>query len=135
MSEFTDDLRDYSERVEAARSFLGIDAKRVEAQELQARASDPSLWDDPSKGQQVTQRLARLGADIDRYEFLRRKLDDALAIDELLSEGEDDRELDQELSDAVTELGQDLEKLELAALLSGEYDGHDAIGTLQAGEG
>jgi peptide chain release factor 2 len=135
MSEFSDKLRDYSERIEAARKFLGIDAKRTEVQELQAKATDPSLWDDPSKGQEVTQRLSRLGDDIQRYEVLRRKLDDASAIDELLSGEEDDRELSDELATAVGDLGQELEKLELSALLSGEYDGHDAIGTLQAGEG
>jgi peptide chain release factor 2 len=34
--------------------------------ELQQQASDPSLWDDPSHGQQVTSKLARLTAAVDR---------------------------------------------------------------------
>jgi peptide chain release factor 2 len=39
------------------------------------------------------------------------------------------------LASSVDALEQDLEKLELAALLSGEYDSADAIGTLNAGAG
>ncbi len=65
---------------------------------------------------------------------MQRKLDDALAIDELLNEASD-AELAAELDEAVAVLEADLEKLELAALLSGPYDGHDAIATVQAGAG
>ena len=65
---------------------------------------------------------------------MQRKLDDALAIDELLDEAPD-AELAAELDEAVVALEADLEKVELAALLSGPYDGHDAIATVQAGAG
>jgi peptide chain release factor 2 len=61
-------------------------------------------------------------------------LDDALAIDELLSEA-DDKDLEEELARAIQALERDLERVELAALLSGPYDSHDAIATLQAGAG
>jgi peptide chain release factor 2 len=71
---------------------------------------------------------------LDRFDALQRKLADALAIDELLTEA-NDTELSTELDHAVVELEADLEKVELAALLSGPYDGHDAIGTVQAGAG
>jgi len=65
---------------------------------------------------------------------LQRKLDDALAIDELLGEAED-ADLEEELAGSVGALERDLEKVELAALLSGPYDAHDAIATVQAGAG
>jgi peptide chain release factor 2 len=92
------------------------------------------LWDDPSKGQRITSSLARLKAEIDRFDALQRKMDDALAIDELLTDASD-VELARELDEAVVGLEGDLEKVELSALLSGPYDGHDAIGTVQAGAG
>jgi peptide chain release factor 2 len=66
---------------------------------------------------------------------MQRKVDDTRALDELLSEEGADAELERELASSVDALEQDLEKLELAALLSGEYDSADAIGTINAGAG
>ncbi len=102
--------------------------------DLQRQASDPSLWDDPAHGQQVTSKLARLTAEVDRYDALQRRLGDATAIDELLA-GSPDPDLEHELEQTMAALEVDLEKVELAALLSGPYDAHDAIATVQAGAG
>jgi peptide chain release factor 2 len=55
-------------------------------------------------------------------------------MDELL-EDEADAELAIELARSVEALGADVDKLELATLLSGEYDGNDAVATLHAGAG
>ena len=57
-----------------------------------------------------------------------------MAIDELLADA-DDRDLAAELDRSVDDLERDMEKLELEALLSGEYDANDAISTVQAGAG
>jgi peptide chain release factor 2 len=65
---------------------------------------------------------------------LQSKLDDAAAMDQLLAD-ESDAEMTRDLSSAVKGLGRDLEKLELAALLSGEYDAADAVATVNAGAG
>ena len=62
-------------------------------------------------------------------------MDDTRALDELLSEEGADAELERELASSVDALEQELETLELAALLSGEYDDADAIGTINAGAG
>ena len=47
------------------------------AAELEQQASDPSLWDDPARGQQITSKLARLKAEVDRYDALIARVDDA----------------------------------------------------------
>jgi peptide chain release factor 2 len=82
----------------------------------------------------VTSRLARARADLDRYDGLVRRLDEATAIDELL-DAEDDEELAAELVASVHALERDMERLELAAVLGGEFDAHDAVATIQAGAG
>ena len=102
--------------------------------ELEQQASDPSLWDDPARAQQLTTRLARLRADVDRFESLERRLADARAIDELLGQ-EGDPELERELEQTVTGLETQIDGLELTALLGGEYDHNDAVATLHAGAG
>jgi peptide chain release factor 2 len=82
----------------------------------------------------VTSRLARLNDEVERYEELQRKIDDATAIDELLEDAADP-ELQSELAASVDTLERALEKVELEAMLGGEFDGHDAIATVQAGAG
>ncbi|MGZ4132529.1 MAG: peptide chain release factor 2 [Actinomycetota bacterium] len=134
MSEHTERLRDLSERVHAAGGSFDVDGKRSQLTGLEEQATEPNLWDDQARAQQVTSKLARLRADVDRYDGLQRRLDDALAIDELLEDAEDP-ELAKELAQSVDTLVRDVDKLELAALLSGPYDAHDAIATLQAGAG
>ncbi len=72
-------------------------------------------------------------AETDRYDSLQRKVADAVATDELLAEEGSDRDLERELTSSVTALEHQLERLELAALLSGEYDDADAVATINAG--
>jgi peptide chain release factor 2 len=55
-------------------------------------------------------------------------------MDELLA-AEADPEMAAELAKALTDLERDVERLELATLLGGEYDGNDAVATLHAGAG
>jgi peptide chain release factor 2 len=116
------------------RSSFDVEGKRSRIVELQEQASDPALWGDQARAQRVTSELARLTDGISRYEGLHRKLDDAVAIDELL-EGAADPELEHELAGSLAQLESDLEKVELEAMLGGEFDRHDAIATVQAGAG
>jgi peptide chain release factor 2 len=92
------------------------------------------VWDDPGAGQRLNTELARLNDAIARYDKLVKQLDDLLAMDELLAE-EDDAELSRELASKIDSLEEQLDHIELANLLSGEYDSHDAIASLHAGAG
>ncbi|MEP7060054.1 MAG: peptide chain release factor 2 [Actinomycetota bacterium] len=134
MSEYTERIRGLVGRVHAAEGFLDIEGKRAQIADLQKQASDPNLWDDAARGQQVTSRLSRVNADVDRHDSLLRRIEDVTAIDELLEE-EADPELAKELKASIASLERDVEKLELAALLSGTHDASDAIATLNAGAG
>lgn len=62
------------------------------------------------------------------------RLDDARAADELL-ESADDPDLSRELEERLASLEAELSRVELANLLSGEYDEGDAIASLHAGAG
>ena len=100
-----------------------------------ARPRIPSLWDDPARGQQLTTALARLRAEIERYDGLvrhaRGRADDGRAP----RRARPIAEMSKELARSVRQLARDVEKLELATLLGGEYDDHDAVATLHAGAG
>ncbi|MBI4261179.1 MAG: peptide chain release factor 2 [Actinobacteria bacterium] len=116
------------------RSSFDVEGLRAEVARLEEEASEPNVWDDPARGQELTTRLARVRAQVERYESLERRLGDVTAMDELLAK-EDDPELATELKRSVGSLAADVEKLEVQALLSGPYDDHDAIASIHAGAG
>ena len=116
------------------RSSFDVEGKRSQIAELEQQAADPALWNDPTKAKQVTSKLSRLKDVVERSDRLEQRVEDALAMDELLAE-ETDAEMLRELTSAVTQLEAELEKVELAALLSGPHDAADAIATINAGAG
>jgi peptide chain release factor 2 len=116
------------------RGSFDVDGKREQLRELERQTSDPALWDDQDRAQELTQRLARLKDEVDRYGRLESALEDLEAIDELLEE-EADPELAKELDGGLERLERDVDTVELTALLAGPYDDHDAVATLQAGAG
>jgi peptide chain release factor 2 len=92
------------------------------------------VWDDPAHGQRLTTRLARLRADVERSDSLERRVADARAMEELLAD-DDDLELSAELAKSLGALERELDRLELNALLGGEYDANDAVASIHAGAG
>jgi peptide chain release factor 2 len=118
----------------ARRSTFDLTPKREELAELERRLSDPSLWDDPARGQQLTTRLARLRETVERHDRLAEKVEEAEVLDQLLDESPD-ADTERELVGHLKALEADLDRLELAALLGGEYDDSDAIASVHAGAG
>jgi peptide chain release factor 2 len=72
--------------------------------------------------------------EVERSDRLENSLQNLEAMDELL-DAETDPELTKELESGLDRLEREFETVELTALLSGPYDDHDAIATLQAGAG
>jgi len=95
---------------------------------------EPGVWNDPAQGQRLTTQLARLNDDLKRHDRLLDQLEDIRLTDELLST-EADPELSRELAQKVSALESELDRVELANLLSGEYDEGDAVASLHAGAG
>jgi peptide chain release factor 2 len=64
---------------------------------------------------------------------LAERLEEVEVLDQLLGEGH--AEIEQELVEALKGLERDIERLELASLLSGPYDSNDAVASIHAGAG
>ena len=78
--------------------------------------------------------LSRLNENLGRHSRLLTQLEDVKVLDELLA-NEQDPELARELATKLQALEADLDRVELAHLLSGEYDQNDAVASLHAGAG
>ena len=121
-------------RVDHIRGYLDIDAKRALLEDLEGQAADPTLWDDPEAAREVTTRLSRVRTDLDRHDRLTERLDDLEVLNELAQE-EDDESTAAEVARGVAQVAREVDRLEVATLLSGEHDANDAIVSIQAGEG
>jgi peptide chain release factor 2 len=92
------------------------------------------VWDDPSRGQRLNTDLSRIRTDLDRYDRLAERLAEAELLDQILDE-EPRADTERELVNLLGELEGEVGRLELVALLGGEYDANDAVASLHAGAG
>ena len=129
-----DELAAARKRVAQLESDLDIAVKRDRYGELQERAAEPGLWDDPDHARQVTTQLSRVEAELTRFDALVDKLDDLDVLDELAVE-EDDASSAAEVVSGLEVVRAELDRLEVATMLGGEYDHEDAIVSIHAGEG
>jgi len=128
------DLKDLSATLASIESVLDLPAMRAEVTELEARASEPNLWDDPDRAQVVTSRLSLVQGEVRRAEDLRRRIDDVAVLWEL-AEAEDDPASREEVATELADLRRRIEELEVRTLLSGEYDAREALITIRSEAG
>ncbi len=103
-------------------------------EEYDARAEDPTLWDDPANAQKIMRERQQLSDSMDRYRALESGLNDNVELIEL-GEMEDDADVIAEAEAALVEVKASAETAELEALLSGEMDGMDAFIEINSGAG
>ncbi len=95
---------------------------------------DPHLWDNPEEAQKKTRLLSNLKADAAGYSGLLAARDDIRDMIEMADE-EPDPELVPEVQEMFDDFKNKFEGIRMKTLLSGEYDGCNAIVTLHAGTG
>lgn len=134
MRDFTDELAELRKRVEDASGYLRVGEARLRLRELEQRASRPDLWDDPERARTVTTELARVKDDVDLVEGLERRLSDVETLFELAREERDDS-LESDIEAGTRALSEELDRLELRALFTGEHDERDAICEVHSGAG
>ncbi|UQN15873.1 peptide chain release factor 2 [Gulosibacter sp. ACHW.36C] len=113
---------------------LNPEALAARAQELEAVASAPDLWDDVENAQRVTSDLSHAQTDLKRIQSIEARLDDLEVLVELANEGDDEataNEARQELESVTKVIGD----LEVQTLLDGEFDPRPAVITIRAGAG
>ena len=113
---------------------LGIPKAREELAELQKETEQDGFWNDLARSQKVSQQIKRLENKIKKHDRLVSDWDDAVVLCEMAQE-EDDASLLPDVVSAFETLESEMNERRLAALLSGEYDGNNAIMTFHAGAG
>jgi len=109
---------------------LNIQGKLAQVQQMEEQAAAPNFWDNPQEAQQLMQQMSRLKNETTRWQQLAQRIDDALELSEL-----QDNTLLEELTEEVSQLQHQTDKMELEAVFNGAYDSEDAILSIHAGAG
>ena len=132
---------DYSEAISEARAkyesiskALDVDRLTAEAKDLEVKAAEPGLWDDPENAQKVTSKLSAVQSQLKRLASADQRIEDVETLVELGQEEEDADTL-AEAKAEVESIQKDLDDMEIQTLLDGEYDERSAVVTIRSGAG
>jgi peptide chain release factor 2 len=103
---------------------------QAELKDLEKRAEDPTIWDDPQSAQKLMKKIAGLRSRIESWQSLTQRLSDARELAEL-----DDESIREDLEAEAAELDKLVHQKELNTMLSGKFDKGDALLTINAGAG
>ena len=137
MIEFDDyktKLHNIRPKLDELSDSLNLNACREEHERLQAQIESPGFWDDQEISQKVMKRSRQLEAKMERYAHMVSQWDDMMTICEMAIEENDESMLD-ELKTSYEDLEKKMEEARLETLLTGEYDGNNALVSFQAGAG
>ena len=124
----------HQEGLAALGESLALPRLREEVEMLEHKSAEPGFWDNMQQAQKITQRMAALKAKDESFQKLCARCEDAAALIELGDEAED-LSLIAEIQEELDAVGAEIEAMRLSTLLTGEYDGHNAILTFHAGSG
>src|SRR5205823_11792416 len=101
---------------------------------LQDQMQRPDLWSHPDQAKKLGQELSTLRAQVEDFTRLQRQIED-LAVLARLAQDDPARLDPAELASDAQRVHQQLQRLELMTLLSGEHDASNAIVSVHAGAG
>lgn len=101
---------------------------------LEQETLTADFWQDPSRAQQVTQKMSRLKQSLEQYRRWCSEASDLGVLVQVAIE-ENDESIIEEIVRSYKRLCAELDKFEFNQLLSGEYDDSAAIVTINAGTG
>ena len=127
-------LNELQPKLDELRASLNIDGARDELERLHAMAEAPGFWDNPEKSQKVTIKTKQLEQKCDHFQKMITQWEDLMTLCEMALEENDDSML-PELQEGFRELEEKMEESRLETLLTGDYDGNNALMSFHAGAG
>jgi peptide chain release factor 2 len=109
---------------------LAIAEKASRAAELERQATAMDFWNNPDAAQKTMQEITQLKAQVDHWQSVAYRINDALELALL-----NDASLDEELLAETSELSKIVEQMSKETLLSDQYASEHAIVAIHAGAG
>ena len=127
-------LNNLAPAIEELRGNLGLEQAAREVDELEMKSAQPGFWDDPEASQKVVSRMGALKEKIESFNRMHAQWEDLITLCELAIEAEDESML-EELETGYASLEEDMNRMKLSTLLTGEYDRNYALVSFHAGAG
>ncbi|MCI8411329.1 MAG: PCRF domain-containing protein, partial [Clostridia bacterium] len=103
-------------------------------EELEKETMKENFWGDSKNSSKVLGKIKILKSKCNSYRNIEKELNNLLELTEL-AELENDEEVAKDIIKTTKKTEKELEKLEIATLLSGKYDNNNAIITIHPGAG
>ena len=133
-----DELKEHSadavKRIAQLHSFLKIEERAEEQQEIEKKMTAPDFWENKEKAQEILAGLSICKNIVEPFRKISAEVEDFAALAELIAESADETML----SEADSEwniLSEKLDKIELLSFLSGRFDANNAYFSIHAGAG
>jgi len=117
--------------------FFNVEQKQREIEALEAQMGSPNFWDSQDRAQKHIAKLNGLKRAVLPVVAFHKKIDDAAVMVELIEAGSpaEQEAYARELETTVAALLAELEQIEIASFLSGQFDRNNAIFSIQSGAG
>ena len=132
--EYKGKLNDIRPKLDDLAISLNLESAKNELERLHAMQEAPGFWDNAEKSQKIVVQAKLLENKVEKYQKMCAEWDDLMTICEMALEENDDSML-QELSEGYADLSKRMEEARLETLLTGDYDGNNAMMSFHAGAG
>lgn len=134
LDQFKYTLSTYEKPLQEVRESLNLDAKIRRIDELDKTMEESSFWEDAELSTRLVKEAKHLKDTVAEFNRLQNQYEEIGLMIEMGYE-ENDPAIVPEIQKMVDEFSDELEALRLRTLLTGEYDGNNAIMRLNAGAG
>ncbi len=126
-------LHDSTELILQGQSHLADAKIREKIVKLEEETNSPDFWNDREKAEKIPRELANLKKMVEMWDELKSEHTDLLELVEIVKE--EDEKAVEELRGEARKFKEKLREAEITLFLSGEFDTHDAILTINVGAG
>ena len=115
-------------------SHFDISKLETELKDLEDETLKEDFWQDTKQSNKILSRIKNIKNKVNEYRKIESELQNLKELTELTNM-EPDEEMAKDIIKSTKKLEQEIEKLEIATLLSGKYDSNNAIVTIHPGAG
>jgi len=128
------DLRELKQGIEELAQSIKAEELEVEVASLEQEVNHPDFWSQPDKAQLLLKRLNQRKRTLDKYKNLKKDFEDVVSLVEMAISDADESVADEIITE-LNSVKSEYEQQRTDVLLSGEYDGSNAILSIHPGAG